>query len=288
MIKQITLIGVGLIGGSFVLDLKQRGLVQTVVGVDVNAQNLRDALALGVIDRAENQITQTAVSGAELVLIATPVSTLPDICQTLAPFLSPQTIICDVGSTKQSALRAFEMGLPQHLPYCVASHPIAGSDKSGAVSAHTGLFKNKKVILCPHESQDSGSLKKVETLWQAIGAQVHELSAKEHDEVFAAVSHLPHLFAFAYVHQMLDHPKGVDYLAFAGSGFRDFTRIAASHPQMWTDIALENRDSLLKLLSEHLAQLAYLQMCLHNQDADKLYQYFAEAKQVRETWGQSH
>ncbi len=128
----------------------------------------------------------------------------------------------------------------------------------------------------------------METLWQAVGAQVYELSAEEHDKVMAAVSHLPHLFAFAYVHQMLDNPQGAGYLQFAGSGFRDFTRIAASHPQMWTDITLENRDNLLKLLSEHLAQLAYLQTCLHNQDVEKLYRYFAEAKQVREIWGQSH
>lgn len=288
MINQLTLIGVGLIGGSFALDLKQRGLVNTVVGVDVNAQNLRDALALGVIDHAHTEINAASVGAADLVLIATPVSTLPEICAALTAHLSPRTIISDVGSTKQSALNAFRTHLPQHFAYCVAAHPIAGSEKSGAVAAHTGLFKQKKVILCPHEQQDSGSLKKVETLWQAIGAEVHDMNVAEHDAIFAAVSHLPHLFAFAYVHQMLDNPKGTEYLKFAGSGFRDFTRIAGSHPQMWTDIVLENREMLLKLLSEHLAQLAYLQTCLHNQDAEKLYQYFAEAKQLRETWGQSH
>lgn len=288
MINQLTLIGVGLIGGSFALDLKQRGLVNTVVGVDVNAQNLRDALALGVIDHAHTEINAASVGTADLVLIATPVSTLPEICAALTEHLSPRTIISDVGSTKQSALNAFRTHLPQHFAYCVAAHPIAGSEKSGAVAAHTGLFKQKKVILCPHEQQDSGSLKKVETLWQAIGAEVHDMNVAEHDAIFAAVSHLPHLFAFAYVHQMLDNPKGTEYLKFAGSGFRDFTRIAGSHPQMWTDIVLENRKMLLKLLSEHLAQLAYLQTCLHNQDAEKLYQYFAEAKQLRETWGQSH
>lgn len=288
MIKQLTLIGVGLIGGSFVLDLKQRGLVQTVVGVDVNAQNLRDALALGVIDCAESEISAQSVGDADLVLLATPMATLPEICRQLAQFLPSEVIISDVGSTKMSAMSAFMQFLPNHLAHCVAAHPIAGSDKSGAVSAHTGLFKQKKVILCPHNNQSSGSLKKMETLWQAVGAQVYELSAEEHDKVMAAVSHLPHLFAFAYVHQMLDNPQGAGYLQFAGSGFRDFTRIAASHPQMWTDITLENRDNLLKLLSEHLAQLAYLQTCLHNQDVEKLYRYFAEAKQVREIWGQSH
>lgn len=287
MIQQLTLIGVGLIGGSLALDLKQRGLVQTVVGVDVNQQNLRDALALGVIDRASQTVDADSVGEADWVVIATPVCTLPEICRQLAHCLPEHAIVSDVGSTKQSAWSAFEAHLGAHLSRCVAAHPIAGSDKSGAVSAHTGLFKNKKVILCPHPTQDSGSLKKVETLWQAVGAQVHELSAAEHDAVFAAVSHLPHLFAFAYVHQMLDNPRGAEYLQFAGTGFRDFTRIAGSHPQMWTDIALENRDMLLKLLSEHLAQLAYLQMCLHNQDAEKLYRYFAEAKQVRETWAQS-
>lgn len=288
MIKQLTLIGVGLIGGSFALDLKQRGLVETVVGIDINAQNLRDAQALNVIDHAQNTINAQSVGTADLVLLATPIATLPDICRTLAPYLAKQAIISDVGSTKQSTIAAFRTHLPDHFDRCVAVHPIAGSDKSGAVFAHTELFKQKKVVLCPHQAQDAGCLKKVETLWQAIGAEVHHMPAQEHDSVFAAVSHLPHLFAFAYVHQMLDHPQGANYLQFAGTGFRDFTRIAASHPQMWTDIMLENRDNLLTLLEEHLAQLAYLQSCLHHQDAEQLYRYFAEAKQVRETWGQSH
>lgn len=288
MIKQLTLIGVGLIGGSFALDLKQRGLVQTVIGIDLNQQNLRDALALGVIDRASSQIDADSIRNADMVLIATPVSTLPDICATIAPHLSEHTIVSDVGSTKQSALNAYCQALPHHLPHCIAAHPIAGSDKSGAVAAHTGLFKQKKLILCPHEQQNPDDLNKIETLWQAIGAEVHHMSAERHDSIFAAVSHLPHLFAFSYVHQMLDNPDGAEYLSFAGSGFRDFTRIAASHPQMWTDIVLENRDILLKLLAEQQAQLAYVQACLASRDAEKLYRYFAEAKQVREAWGKEH
>lgn len=284
MIKQLTLIGVGLIGGSFALDLKQRGLVQTVVGVDVNAQNLRDALALGVIDHGSLNVDADSVGDADWVLLATPVATLPEICQKLGQYLPPNAIVSDVGSTKQSAVNAFREHLPTHFAHCVAAHPIAGSDKSGAVSAQKNLFKKKKLIICPHEKQDSGSLKKVETLWQAIGADVHIMSAAQHDMVLAAVSHLPHLFAFAYVHQMLDDPNGAHYLQFAGSGFRDFTRIAASHPQMWTDIVLDNRDTLLNLLADQQAQLAYLAQCLQQRDAEKLYRYFAEAKQVRESW----
>ena len=287
-LNQITLIGVGLIGGSFVLDLKRHRLVRTVIGIDTRPANLERALERRVIDRASSQITPAAIQNSNLVLIATPVASLPVICQALAPLLSPHTIISDVGSTKQSALAAFAQHLPQHYPRCVASHPIAGSDRSGALAAQFGLYQNKKLILCPHAQQDTGSLKTIAALWQSIGAQVHQMSAAEHDQIFAAVSHFPHLLAFAYVHQMLEHPQGAHYLNFAGSGFRDFTRIAASSPEMWRDIALANRDSLLQLISEQKHQLEKLERSLKNRNAQELHDYFQAAQQLREEWGDTH
>lgn len=283
-IRQITLIGVGLIGGSFVLDLKRQGLVERVVGVDVNQGNLARALERKVIDEAFTELTAASVSGADLVLLATPVATFPQICATLAPLLGAQTIVSDVGSTKQSALQAFAEYLPQHLPYCVAAHPIAGSDRHGALAAQFGLFEHKKLILCRHPEQNEASLNKIEALWQAVGAHTYQMAAPEHDAIFAAVSHLPHLLAYAYVHQIATHPDGKTYLDFAGSGFRDFTRIASSHPAIWTDITLANRDSLLELIQGCHQQLAQLERVLQEQDADALFHYFTEAKLTRDEW----
>ena len=287
-LNQITLIGVGLIGGSFVLDLKRHRLVRTVIGIDTRPANLERALERRVIDRASSQITPAAIQNSDLVLIATPVASLPAICQALAPLLSPHTIISDVGSTKQSTLAAFAQHLPQHYPRCVASHPIAGSDRSGALAAQFGLYQGKKLILCPHAQQDTSSLNTIAQLWQSIGAEVHQMPAAEHDRIFAAVSHFPHLLAFAYVHQMLDHPQGAYYLNFAGSGFRDFTRIAASSPEMWRDIALANRDSLLQLIGEQKQQLDRLERSLKNRNAQELHDYFQAAQQLREQWGETH
>lgn len=283
-LKQITLIGVGLIGGSFVLDLKRQGLVEKVVGIDLNADNLARALERKVIDEAFEEINTQSVGGADWVLIATPVATLPHICRQLAPLLSAPTIVSDVGSTKQSALAAFAEHLGAHLPRCVAAHPIAGSDRHGALAAQFGLYQDKKLIICPHAQQDAGALETVETLWQAVGARTYRMSAATHDAIFAAVSHMPHMLAYAYVHQIAEHPDGQTYLDFAASGFRDFTRIASSHPAIWTDICIANKDSLLYLLAGQQQALAYLQNLLQSNDADALYRYFEEAQHTRDDW----
>ena len=283
-LKQITLIGVGLIGGSFVLDLKRQGLVEKVVGIDLDADNLARALERKVIDEAFEEINTQSVGGADWVLIATPVATLPHICRQLAPLLSAHTIVSDVGSTKQSALAAFAEHLGAHLPRCVAAHPIAGSDRHGALAAQFGLYQDKKLIICPHAQQDAGALETVETLWQAVGARTYRMSAATHDAIFAAVSHMPHMMAYAYVHQIAEHPDGQTYLDFAASGFRDFTRIASSHPAIWTDICMANKDSLLDLLAGQQQALAYLQNLLQSNDADALYRYFEEAQHTRDDW----
>ena len=283
-LSQITLIGVGLIGGSLVLDLKRQQRVRTVVGIDIHADNLARALERQVIDRAFAHIEAAAVRGADLVLVATPVATLPAICRELAPLLDAHTIVSDVGSTKQSALAAFAEHLPQHLPRCVAAHPIAGSDRHGALAAQFGLYHNKKLVICPHEGQQPAAAGRIAALWQAVGAQVHRMDAVEHDAVFAAVSHLPHLLAFAYVGQIREHPDAQTFLDFAASGFRDFTRIASSHPAVWRDIALANRGFLQQLAAAQRAQLERLETMLQNGDADGLYRYFAAAKQTRDEW----
>ncbi|UOO78212.1 prephenate dehydrogenase [Neisseria sp. Dent CA1/247] len=283
-LKQITLIGVGLIGGSFVLDLKHKGLVGRVVGVDLNRSNLERALERRVIDAAFDTICVQALEDADLVVIATPVATLPEVCRRLSPLLGGRTWVTDVGSTKQSAIDAFRRYLPEQLARCIAAHPIAGSDRSGALAAQFGLFQNKKLVICPHGEEDSDGLLMVESLWQAVGARIFRMSAAEHDAVFAAVSHLPHLLAYAYVHQIATHSDGRTYLDFAASGFRDFTRIASSHPAIWADICVANKDSLLALLSGQQQQLAALVAMLESGDVAALYRYFEQAKDARDDW----
>lgn len=283
----ITLIGVGLIGGSFVLDLKHLGLAGAVTGIDTNRSNLERALERKVVDRAFDKICAEAVAGADLVVAAVPVAAMPGVCAQLAPLLETHTAFTDAGSTKQSAIAAFRRYLPQHLPHCIAAHPIAGSDRSGALAAQFGLFQSKKLIVCPHGGEDSESLHLVESLWQAVGAHTFRMDAAEHDAVFAAVSHLPHLLAYAYVHQLAEHPDGATYLNFAASGFRDFTRIAASHPAIWADICTANKSSLLALIEGQQQQLAALAALLESGDTAALYRYFDKAKQARDAWSAS-
>ena len=280
-LKQITLIGVGLIGGSFVLDLKRQGLVEKVVGIDLDADNLARALERKVIDEAFEEINAQSVGGADWVLIATPVATLPHICRQLAPLLSAHTIVSDVGSTKQSALAAFAEHLGTHLPRCVAAHPIAGSDRHGALAAQFGLYQDKKLIICPHAQQDAGALETVETLWQAVGAHTYRMSAATHDAIFAAVSHMPHMLAYAYVHQIAEHPDGQTYLDFAASGFRDFTRIAASDPTMWRDVFVANKEAVLEILGRFTEELFALQRAVRLGDGDLLFDYFTRTRAIR-------
>lgn len=280
----MVLIGVGLIGGSFALELKRLGLVQQITGIDLNRENLDRALERGVVDRAFEDISAESMDGADLVVVAVPVSALGDICRRIRPFLSATACVTDVGSTKQTALAAFGTHLPEHLPYCIAAHPIAGSDRSGAVAAQFGLYRGKKLVVTPHGEEHPDALAKIEALWRAVGAEVVRMSAKEHDAVFAAVSHMPHLAAFSYVHQIYDHPDGQRYLDFAASGFRDFTRIASSHPAIWTDICLANKDSLLDLIAGMQHQLSVLEGILAEGDRTALYRYFDEAKRTRDGW----
>ena len=282
ILNHIALIGVGLIGGSFVLDLKRQGLVRTVTGIDTDRDNLERALERGVIDRASAVIDADSIGGADLVLIATPVATVPAILTALRPVLPEHTWISDVGSTKISVIEAFRRCLPDSIHRCIAAHPIAGSDKSGADAAQYGLFLNRKLIITPHGGEDSDGIALIENLWRAVGAEIYTMDAQKHDAVFAAVSHMPHLAAFAYVHQLFEHPDGKAYLKFAATGFEDFTRIASGHPAVWADICLANRDNLLELVRGLGRQLNTLETILLNRDRPSLYRYFEEAKATRD------
>lgn len=281
--QTLTLIGVGLIGGSLALDLKRAGKVAHVYGVDIDADNLGSALERHVIDQALPVLNQEAAN-ADVVVMATPVAVMPQVMRDLAEKTGKETVITDVGSTKQLTIQAFHDYLPEHLPRCVAAHPIAGSDRSGARAARFGLFEHKKLIVCPHEQQDATALDTVRNMWMTVGAEVHVMDAAAHDDIFAAVSHMPHLLAYAFMHQIAQSDARADLLRFAASGFRDFTRIAASHPDIWADVCLANRDDLLRHLHDFGQELKLLQDLLAANDRAALHDLFAIARAAREEW----
>ena len=284
-VQKLVLLGTGLIGGSFALALKRVRLVQHVVGVGRNPDNLARAIELNVIDSATASAAE-AVVDADLVLLATPVGQMGALMQQIMPALPKGCLVTDGGSTKQDVVALYQRYLPDHLPWCVPGHPIAGSDLSGATAAQYGLFEGRRVVLTPMPQTHPASVARIEALWQACGAVVHTLSAAQHDGVFAAVSHMPHLLAFAYMNTVLARGDAATCLDFAASGFRDFTRIAGSHPDMWRDIALANRGALLQDLNAYAAQLQQLIAMVEAGDQTAMAACFAQASKARIAWGQ--
>lgn len=284
LLRRMVVVGVGLIGGSLALDVKRLGLADCVAGVDTYAANLRQALDLGVVDEGFASLGQAISADTDWVLLAAPVGAVERICSELSPLLPAGCVVSDVGSTKQSALAAFARYLPDAWPRCVAAHPIAGTERSGAAAAQVGLFTGKRLIICPHDRQDTAALARVAALWQAVGARVEHMDAAAHDAAFAVVSHLPQLLAYAYMRQVAHAPEAEAWLRLAGSGFRDFSRLAASEPAMWADIALANRENLLALLDGQQRQLARLRECLAQEDGAGLREMFTEASTARQAW----
>jgi len=282
---KIVVFGVGLIGGSFALGLKAAEQVEEVVGFGRSLSTLMQALDLGIIDRVGANAGQE-VADADLVLIATPVGQMPEIMARIAPYLGAQTLVTDGGSTKEDVVAAARLHFGDRIGQFVPAHPIAGAENSGAAAARADLYREKKVVLTPLPENSVLNVARVRSAWEWCGAQVHELAPAEHDRVFAAVSHLPHLLSFALVHDLAVRDNSELYFSFAASGFRDFTRIAASHPEMWRDICLANRDALLEELDRYLAQLDELRDALHRGDGAALEQTFAVARKARRTWAE--
>lgn len=284
-IDTLVVVGAGLIGGSFALSLKRAGLVRRVIGVDRSAANLARALELGVVDEACEELA-VAAARADLVLLATPVGQMGRLMETLRPVLPPHAIVTDAGSTKADVVTLFRRHLPQQLARCVPGHPIAGSDLSGAVAAQYGLYDKRRVVLTPLPENDPAAVATVRALWEACGARVYGMGADEHDSVFASVSHLPHLLAFAYVDMIAGSADAERRFDFAATGFRDFTRIAGSHVEMWRDISLANRDALLAELDAYQAELAALRAELAGADGQALSVRFERARSARQAWQQ--
>ena len=284
-VKTLVIIGVGLIGGSFALATKRAGLVQRVIGVGRSAANLTRALELGVIDEAA-QDAATACAEADLVLVATPVGQMGATFTAIAGVLPAHAVVTDAGSTKSDVVQLMREHLPTHLSRCVPAHPIAGSELSGAAAAQYGLYQNRKVVLTPLAETAPDALKLVSDLWRSCGATLHTMRPDEHDAVLASVSHLPHLLAFAYVDLVASKTDAWRHFDFAATGFRDFTRIAGSHPEMWRDICLANKDALLAELHQYQDKLNSLTTALQNSDGQALADLFARSHDARTDWYQ--
>lgn len=280
---RVAVVGVGLIGGSFALALKAAKACDEIVGVGRGRANLDAALALGAIDRATDDVAQAA-RGAELVLVATPVAQFEAVFAALEPVLGPGALVTDAGSTKRDVVAAARARLGAKIAQFVPAHPIAGAEHSGAAAAKTELFKGKRVVLAPLPDNPAQAVERVAGAWRTCGAHVSEMTPQEHDAVFAAVSHLPHLLAFALVRDIAGRPNSAQLFGYAAGGFRDFTRIASSHPEMWRDICIANRDALLAEMERYGAQLEAVRALLEAGDAAGLERVFAEARSARNRW----
>ncbi|MES2299270.1 MAG: prephenate dehydrogenase/arogenate dehydrogenase family protein [Pseudomonadota bacterium] len=283
MFNKVVIFGVGLIGGSFALALKQAGAATKVFGIDRSEQAMLRALQLGIVDEIGSRV-EDAMRGADFVLLAAPVAQTGAILASLAPYLEPHTIITDAGSTKGDAAAAAYAALKDRAAQFVPGHPIAGRESNGPDAAVADLFRGKKAVLTPLPENARADVKRVAAAWTACGASVHALSAEEHDRVFAAVSHLPHLLAYALVDDIATRPHANRLFQYAASGFRDFTRIAGSSPEMWRDITLANKGALLGEIDAFMAQMGTLRAKLAAGDGAAIEAVFASAQRARQQW----
>jgi prephenate dehydrogenase len=277
---RLAVIGVGLIGGSFALALKAAKSVSHVVGVGRNVANLKFARERGIIDAIAAD-PGVAARDADLVLVATPVAQFPAVFASLA---ESKALITDGGSTKRDVIAAARKALGKKIGRFVPAHPIAGAEKSGAAAAKAELFQGRRVVLTPLKENAKASVAAVETAWSACGAKVSRMDAEEHDAVLAAVSHLPHVLAYALVHDVAKRNNSEQLFSFAAGGFRDFTRIASSHPEMWRDICLANRDRLLQELKLYVNELGSIRKLIDKGDGAGLERLFAAAREARDKW----
>lgn len=283
MLKKITIFGVGLIGGSFALALKKANAVEKVVGVGRSMASLERAQELGIIDDMSTSVAD-AVSGADLILVAAPVAQTEKILASIGPHLQPGTVVTDAGSTKSDVVMAARTALGSKIAQFVPGHPIAGREQNGPDAAIVDLYVGKKVVLAPLPENAAADVERVAHAWQQCGAIIHRLTAQEHDRVFAAVSHLPHLLAYALVDDIAKKPHADLLFQYAASGFRDFTRIAGSSPEMWRDISLANQTALLGELDAYMAQLTQLRAMLAEANGAALEAVYANAQRARHNW----
>jgi len=278
--EKVVIIGVGLIGGSLGLAGKGKGIFGEVVGVGRSRANLEHARERGAVDRFLHELRE-ALAGADLVVLATPVQGIVTVGKEIAPLLEEGTILTDVGSVKEGLVRELESSLPAGVHF-VGGHPIAGSEESGASAAREDLFLRRRTILTPTRRTDPEALARVHAMWEAVGSLVVEMEADVHDTILAAVSHLPHMVAYALAGTLMemteDYPDITDY---AAGGFRDTTRIAASHPEMWRDICKMNKKKIVEMIEKYEAVLEKIKFQIQGNDFAKLSRTFQEARSLR-------
>ena len=283
MFNQLGVIGCGLMGGSFALALKRAGLVKRVMGYSKSPSTTAKARELGVIDVAAESAL-LAVSGSDIVLIAVPVAATEGTFKAIRHLVEPGTLFMDVGSTKRDVVDAARRVLRERIGSFVPAHPIAGKEQAGIGHADASLYNGRQVILTPLPQTAPEMMQKATDVWSAIGAQVLKMTPENHDAAFAAVSHLPHLLAFAYFSAVTNQPAGKDFLSLAGPGFRDFTRIAASSPEMWRDILVANREEVLKQSQRFRHALDALEHVIKSGNADALEDLIRGAAEGRAHW----
>ncbi|MDE2599819.1 MAG: prephenate dehydrogenase/arogenate dehydrogenase family protein [Rhodocyclaceae bacterium] len=280
-LNKVVVYGVGLIGGSFALALKQADGAAEIVGLGRSTASLEIAQGLGVIDRVGDL---TDVRDADLVLLAMPVGKMEAAMLAIAPHLGAKTVVVDAGSTKQDVVAAARRAFGSRIAQFVPCHPIAGAEKSGASAAQAGLYIDKRIIVTPLPENTPFAIAIAEAAWTVCGGDVSVMAPAQHDAMFAAVSHLPHLLAFTLVDEFAKRPDAAELFGNAGSGFRDFTRIAGSHPEMWRDISVANRAALITELDRYMNALLQLRVLLAGADAEGLERLFTNARDTRNFW----
>lgn len=282
-VDRLAIVGCGLMGGSFALALKEAGLVRKVVGFSPSERSRHLALERGVVDQAFDQLP-AAIGGADLVLIAVPVSQMKSTFAAIRPVLGESALVMDVGSTKCDVIEAAQAGLGDRIKQWLPCHPIAGKEKAGIEHAEAGLYRDRPLILTPMGVNSPSQIKRATALWEALGCRVHLMSPQEHDQTFAAVSHLPHLLAFAYLLGLMGQSDHLQWMDRAGPGFRDFTRIAASDPIVWRDILMANASHVLAQSEQFSQALHAMNQAIRSGDAQALQSLIQQASERRSAW----
>lgn len=283
LINRMCIIGVGLIGGSLARALKKAGIVEEIVGSGRDETHLKTAQELGVIDSFNTDIS-LAVNGCDMVVLAVPLGAMQNVFEKIAPVLTNDMVLTDVGSAKASVVKAAESAFATIPGTLVPGHPIAGTEKSGVEASFAELYENRRIILTPLETSSVAAVEKVRAMWRACGAEVVETSIEHHDEVLAATSHLPHMLAYSLVDTLAKMDDKKEVFDYAAGGFRDFTRIASSDPSMWHDICIANRDALLKMIKKFSDDLEQLSQAIEKNDSAYLKETFTRAKTARDEY----
>jgi prephenate dehydrogenase len=282
MIERLAIIGVGLIGGSLSLALKQAGAVGHVIGCGRNVQNLQRGVELGVIDSFQPSVAE-AIKDADMIVVAVPLGAMAMVFEQVRDSLGKDAVVTDAGSAKGSVIKAARMALGDKFPQFVPGHPIAGNEKSGVEAGFASLYQNRRVILTPVDETNKDATQRVDAMWQQCGASIEYLGVEHHDKVLAATSHLPHMLAYAMVNYLSGLNDHDEIFRYAAGGFRDFTRIASSDPVMWRDVCLSNGEVLLQFIEGYKEELDMISTAIKADDADALLELFGKAKSERDS-----